>query len=127
MSKLKTTMERTFLLLDDFFKIMFPDRALPEGIDNLLNSFLGANSLVDFSRAQTLSGAETVIALTEANKAPVDFDAIFSQFPVDSNGKEVALAPFVTRAGVLAEKLLALLEARERENEELRAREAADQ
>ena len=105
MSKLEIAMEKTFLLLDNFFKIMFPDRALPEGIDNLLNSFSGADSLVDFSRAQTLSGAETVIALTEAHKAPVDFDAIFSQFPVDSDGNEVALAPFEARAGILAKKL----------------------
>ena len=114
MSKLETTMEKTFLLLDNFFKIMFPDHELPEGIDNLLNSFSGADSLVDFSRAQTLSGAETVITLAEAHKAPVDFDAIFSKFPVDSDGNDVALAPFEARAGILAEKLLALLEAREK-------------
>ena len=127
MSKIDSTMEKTFLLLDEVFKIMFPDKDLPEGIDNLLNAFSGSDALVDFSRAQTLSGAETVIALTEANNAPVDFDTIFSKFPEDSDGNEVALAPFEARAGVLAAKLLALLEAREKELEEIRAREAAEQ
>ena len=87
---------------------MFPDRALPEGVDNLLQAFAGASALIDFSRAQTLLGAETVIALTQAHGAPVDFDAVFSKFPVDSDGNEVALQPFEARAGILAEKLLAL-------------------
>ena len=126
-SKLRTTMEKILLLLDDFFKIMFPDRDLPEGVNNLLEAFAGASSLVDFSRAQTLSGAETVIALSEAHGARVDFNSIFSKFPVDSDGNEVALQPFEARAGILAEKLLALLEAREKENEEIRAREAMEQ
>ena len=106
---------------------MFPDRELPEGVDNLLKAFAGTSALVDFSRAQTLSGAETVIALTQAHGARVDFDAVFSRFPVDSNGNEVALQPFEARAGILAEKLLALLEAREKEIEEIRAREAMEQ
>ena len=93
---------------------LFPDRALPEGVNNLLEAFAGASSLVDFSRAQTLSRVETVIALTEAHGARVDFNSIFSKFPVDSGGNEVALQPFEARAGILAEKLLALLEAREK-------------
>lgn len=127
MSKLETTMEKILLLLDSFFKIMFPDRQLPEGVDNLLNSFSGADALVDFSRAQTLSGAETVITLAQAHGAQVDFDSIFSKFPVDAAGNEVALQPFEARAGILAEKLLALLEAREKEFEERAAREAMEQ
>ena len=106
---------------------MFPDRELPEGVDNLLKAFAGTSALVDFSRAQTLSGAETVIALTQAHGARVDFDAVFSRFPVDSNGNEVAHQPFEARAGILAEKLLALLEAREKEIEEIRAQEAMEQ
>ena len=50
-SKLRTTMVKILLMLDNFFKIMFPDRVLPEGIDALLSAFAGANALVDFSRA----------------------------------------------------------------------------
>ena len=55
-SKLRTTIEKIMLLLDNFFQIMFPDRALPEGVNNLLQAFAGASALVDFSRAQTLCG-----------------------------------------------------------------------
>ena len=56
-SKLRTTMGKLLLVLDNFFKIMYPDRVMPEGIDALLSAFAGTNALVDFSRAQTLSGA----------------------------------------------------------------------
>ena len=62
-------MHKLLLVLDDFFKIMFPDRVIPEKIDALISAFAGTNALVDFSRAQTLSGAETVIALTQAHGA----------------------------------------------------------
>ena len=68
-----------------------------------------------------------MIALTQAHGARVDFNAAFSGFPVDSNGNEVDIQPFTARAGVLAEKLLALLEAREKEIEEAKAQATLEQ
>ena len=68
-----------------------------------------------------------MIALTQAHGAQVDFNTVFSGFPVDSDGNEVDLQPFIARAGVLAEKLLAMLEAREKEIEEAKAQAAAEQ
>ena len=120
-------MDELLWVLDDYFKIMFPDRVIPEKIDTLISAFMGTNALVDFSWAQTLSGAETVIALTQAHGIRADFNAAFSGFPVDSDGNEVDIQPFTARAGILAEKLLSMLEAREKEIEELRAQAAAEQ
>ena len=120
-------MGKLLLVLDNFFKIMFPDHLVPDNIDALISAFMGTNALVDFSRAQTLSGAETVIALTQAHGIQTNFDAAFSGFLVDSSGDEVDLQPFQAPAGILAEKLLAMLEAREREIKELKAQEAAEQ
>ena len=126
-SKTRTMVGKLRLVLSDFFKIMFPDRLVPDNIDALINSFMGTNALVEFSRAQTLSGAETVIALTHAHGIQANFKAAFSRFPVDSTGEEVDIQPFQATAGTLAEKLLAMLEAREKTLEEFRAHEAAEQ
>ena len=120
-------MGKLLRVLDDFFKIMFPDRSVPDNIDALISAFMGTNALVDFSRAQTLSGAETVIALTHAHGIQANFEAAFSEFLVDSSGEEVDIQPFQATAGTLAEKLLAMLEAREKALEELRAHEAPEQ
>ena len=81
--------------------------------------------LVDFSRAQTLSGAEAVLTLTRAHGAEVDFPSIFSSVPTDEQGLEINLEPFADAAKPLVEQLLALLERRAKEMEELEAREQA--
>ena len=82
-------MGKLLLVLDNFFKIMFPDRVMPKKIDALISAFAGTNAMVNFSRAQTLSGAKTVIALMQAHGTQVDFNAAFSGFPVDSDDNEV--------------------------------------
>ena len=83
--------------------------------------------LVDFSRAQTLSGAEAVLTLAGAHGVEVDFSRIFSSVPTDEQGSEVNLDPFAAVAKPLAEKLLGFLERREKELEELEEQERASE
>ena len=124
-SKNRVTLGKLRLVLSDFYTTMFPDRSVPNSIDALVSAFMGTNALVDFSWAQTMSGAEVVLTLSQAHGIEADFEAAFSGFPVDSNGEEVDLEPFEETATALAEKLLTMLEARERATEEKRVCEAA--
>ena len=121
------TLGKLRLVLSDFFKTMFPYRLVPNNIDALVSAFMGTNALVDFSRALTMSRAEAVLTLSRAHGIEADFEAAFSGVPVDSNDEEVDLEPFEETATALAEKLLTMLEARERVAKEKRAREAAAQ
>ena len=105
---------------------MFPRRSRPTDIDTLIGAFLGTNALVDFSRAQTLSGAEAVITLSRAHGIKADFERAVGGVPLDSSGEEVELEPFTAVASVLAQRLLAMLEARERAIEEAE-RKAAEE
>ena len=125
--KTRVTLGKLRLVLSDFFKMMFPEWEVPNGIDALVSAFMGTPALVDFSRAQTLSGAEAVLTLAGAHGIEANFEAAFSGVPVDADGEEVDLGPFEAKAIPLAEKLLSMLEARERAAEEQRAREAAAQ
>ena len=62
-----------------------------------------------------------------AHGAEVDFRGIFSSVPTDEQGLEVNLEPFAAAAKPLAEQLLAFLERREKELEELEAQERASE
>ena len=126
-SKTRVTLGKLRPMLSDFFKTMFPDRSVPNSIDALVSAFMGTNALVDFSRAQTMSGPEARITLSHAHGIEANFEAAFSRVPVDSSGEEVDLEPFEETATTLAEKLLNMLEARERAAEEKRARKSAAQ
>ena len=88
---------------------------------------MGTNTLVDSSRVQTMSGAEAVLTLSQAHGIEADFGTAFSGVPLDSNGEEVDLGPFEETSTILAEKLLAMLEARAKAAEEKRALESAAQ
>ena len=73
-------------VLIDFFKTMFPEQEVPDGIDGLVSAFMGTPALVEFSRAQTLSGAEAVLTLTGAHGVNPDYAPIFSNIPVGEDG-----------------------------------------
>jgi hypothetical protein len=111
------------LILRDLYQMMFPFQEVPTGLEDLIKVFLGTPVLVDFSRAQTLSGAEAVLTLTRAHGAEVDFSSIFSSVPTDEQGLEINLEPFAAVAKPLAEQLLVFLEHREKELEELEKQE----
>ena len=113
------------LILKDLYQMMFPEQEVPTRLEDLIKVFLGTPVLVDFSRAQTLSGAEAVLTLTRAHGAEVDFPRIFSSVPTDDQGLEINLEPFAEAARPLAERLLTLLERRAKEMEELEAQEQA--
>ena len=126
-SKTQVTLGKLRRVLSEFHKTMFPDRSVPDRIDALVGAFMGTNALVDFSRAQTLSGAEAVLTLSQAHGIEADFEAAFRGVPLDSSGEEVDLKPFEKSSSILANKLLAMLEARAKEAEEKRALESAAQ
>ena len=63
---------------------------------------MGTNALVDFSRAQTMYGAEAVLTLSQAHGIEADFGAALFGVPLDSSGEEVDLEPFEETAAVLA-------------------------
>lgn len=66
-SKTRVTFGKLQRVLSSFHETMFPRRSVPADIDALVGAFLGTNALVDFSREQTLSGAETVLTLSRAH------------------------------------------------------------
>ena len=74
--------------------------------------------MVDFSRAQTLSGAEAVLTLSQAHGIQGDIKAAFCGVPLDSSGAEVDLKPFEKSTSILANQLLAMLQARAEAAEE---------
>ena len=113
------------LILKDLYQMMFPEQEVPTGLEDLIKVFLGTPVIVNFSRAQTLSGAEAVLTLTREHGAEIDFSSIFSSVPMDEQGLEINLEPFVDAAKPLAEQLLAFLERRAKEMEELEAQEQA--
>ena len=124
-AKTRTTVGKFWLILSDLYRMMFPPQEVPTGLEDLIKVFLGTPALVEFSRAQTLSGAEAVLTLAGAHGAEVDFCCIFSSVPTDDQGSEVNLEPFAVAAKPLAEQLLEFLERREKELEELKEQERA--
>ena len=71
------------LILSELHQMMFPSQEVPTGIDALIKVFMGTPALVEFSRAQTLSGAEAVLTLAGAHGVNVDFSKVFSKVPAD--------------------------------------------
>ena len=124
-SKTRVMLGKLCRVLIDFFKTMFPEQEVPNSTEGLVSAFMGTPALVEFSRAQTLSGAEAVVTLTGAHGVNPNYETIFSKIPVGEDGREVDLKPFEEKAIPLADKLLKFLEAREKELDELEALEAA--
>ena len=109
MSKTRITLGKLRRVLSTFHETMFPDRSVPDSIDALVGAFMGTNALVDFSRAQTLSGAEAVLTLSQAHGIEADFEAAFRGVPLDSSGEEVDLDSFAGTSSILANQLLHML------------------
>ena len=68
--------------------------------------------LGEYSREQTLCGAETVLTLAMGHEVQGDFDKVTSEFPKGPDGKEVDLLPLHPRAWTLAEQLSQMMEHR---------------
>ena len=119
-------MGKLWLILSELHRMMFPSQEVPTGIDALIKVFMGTPAFVEFSRAQTLSGAEAVLTLAGAHGVNVDSRQVFSKVPTDELAVEVDLEPFEAVAKPLAEQLLKFLELREKEMQELEAQAAAE-
>ena len=104
---------------------MFPLQEVPTGLEDFIKVFLRTPVQVDFSRAQTLSGAEVVLTLAGAHGVNVNFRRVFSNVPTDKQVSEVDLEPFAAAAKPLAEQLLEFMERRAKELEELEEQERA--
>src|SRR5664279_3749516 len=90
---------------------MFPDAALPQTIDGLVEAFR-ATSLADYSQEQTIRGARAAVTLAMAGGIQGDYEKAFSEFPKDADGKEVDLKPFENQARKLAKQLSNMLSKR---------------
>ena len=66
---------------------MFPDHLVPNNTDALVSAFMGTNALVDFSRAQTISGAEAVLTLSQAHGIEADFRQPSPEYPLTRAAK----------------------------------------
>ena len=117
-SKTRVTLGKLQRVLFSFHETIFPRRSIPDNIDALVGAFMGTNALVDFSRAHTLSGEETVLTLLQEHGIQGDFETAFRGVPLDLSGQEVDLEPFMGHASILANQLLDMLEARARAAEE---------
>ena len=124
-SKTWATVGKLRLILSELHKMMFPLQEVPTGLEDLIKVFLGTPALVEFSRAQTLFGAEAVLTLAGAHGVNVDFRRVFSSVPTDKQGSEVNLEPFAATAKPLAEQLLEFMEHRAKELEELEEQDHA--
>jgi len=97
--------------LFDLYGKMFPKAKPPQELSALVNLF-GADrdSLGKYSKAQTMCGAETALALAMAHGIQGDFNKAMSEMPKGPDGQEIALAPFGREARELAKKLAVLVE-----------------
>ena len=93
-------------------KSMYPEEEnAPETFNDLVESF-GAEGdpLGEFSREQTICGAETVRSLAMGHGVQGDLNKVTSEFPKGPDGVEVDLRPLQPRARKLAEQLSQMLE-----------------
>ena len=124
-SNTRVTMGKLRLILSELHKMMSPLQEVRTGLKDLIKVFLGTPTLVELSRAETLSGAEAVLTLAGAHGVNVDFRRVFSNVPTDEQGSEVNLEPFAAASKSLAEQLLEFMERRAKELEELKEQERA--
>ena len=119
-SKAKEALCKLRSILVEFHETLFPSDDVPSTLDALVSVFLNTSVLVEFSREQTLSGAETVLTLARAHGIDGDFEKAFRGPPKDSSGRDVNLKPFAADSQKLAQQLLEMLEARAQAAEEAR-------
>ena len=119
-SKAKETLSKLRSILVDFHETVFPSFEVPSTLDALIGVFLDTPVLTEFSREQTLCGAETVLTLARAHGIDGDYETAFRGPPKDSNGRDMSLRPFAVAAKKLAQQLMEWLEARAKAAEEAR-------
>ena len=105
-SKAKETLSKLRSILVDFHETVFPSFEVPSTLDALIGVFLDTPVLAEFSREQTLCGAETVPTLARAHGIDGEFEKAFRGPSKDSNGRDVSLRPFVVAAKKLAQQLM---------------------
>ena len=93
---------------------MYPDEEdAPKTFSQLVEAFSAEDDpLGEYSREQTLCGAETVLTLAMGHGVNGDLDKVTSEFPKGPDGVEVDLRPLHPRARALAEQLSQMLERR---------------
>jgi hypothetical protein len=116
-------MKATTLLLR-IRRSMYPDEEdFPETLEGLVAAYGNEEDpMLEYSRAQSTSGAEAAITLALASGIKGDFKGAFSTHPKGADGREVDLAPFGAKASRYAQ---ILSETMERMVQEAEARQKA--
>lgn len=84
--------------------------ATAEGLAAVLGP--STTTVADYTRAQTVRGAESAFMLMMGHGVEADYDQIASSFPTGPGGKKIPTGPFRTRAAPLAQKMVAMMAAR---------------
>jgi hypothetical protein len=93
---------------------MLPGKDVPETLDHLAEVFSASDAAIkEYSYLQTERGAQSLISLTMAHGAQVDFHAITSSFPVGPDGKAVSMKKYTKLARLYASQFSKLIAARE--------------
>lgn len=112
-ARVEEVMTKAADALSSLYGNMFPQDEVPTTLRELAEVFcVEPGPLLDYSRAQTICGAETALTLCMAHGVQGDFDKVASEFPKGADGREVVLTPFARRARPLAKRLAKLLEQR---------------
>ena len=92
---------------------MFPEqRAQLSSLPSLLELFASVEDPIDeFSRVQTMAGAEAMLTLAMGHGVSADFDKVTGEFPRDAQGNEVDLSILTHDAERLAGRVFRLLAA----------------
>ena len=120
--ELRQTLSKTQKTLTHLHEVMLPGEDVPETLERLADIFSASDAAIkEYSYLQTERGARSLISLTMAHEAQVDFHAITSSFPVGPDGKAVSMKKYTKLARPYASQFSKLISAREAE----KANEAA--
>ena len=90
---------------------MFPEQhAQGSSLPSLLELFASVEDpIVEFSRVQTMAGAEAMLTLAMGHGVSADFGKVTGEYPRDAQGNEVDLSIFSHDAERLAGRVFQLL------------------
>lgn len=117
--------QRSTDALSTVHRSLYPRGEVGSLVD-LIDHFLSEpNPLLEVARTQTEKGAEVGFSMLMAHGVQADFEKACSSHPTTTDGKEVALTPFLQRARAAAKMLGELLAQRAIERAAAKARRAA--
>lgn len=120
--QLQLVLTKTKTALTNLHEVMLPETAVPDNLEELVDVFHKDDAAIEgFSYTQTERGARSLISVTMAHEAQVDFNTITSTFPVGADGKAISLKKFSKPARQYAQQFSELIQTREAEKKKAAA------